>query len=241
MVDIKKNVYITYIETIKKGYTEMQRFMGTDNPVYDVYGDKRCNKIINDARCALEQITADMLKDYSQEIRRVGNPDLSNICHEFLNSDLNIGLQQVAEPLRPEWWMLANRLKQCLRSLQKLKIIGDIVLEEQDEEMKSIVQKCFHVVLLPFLKSEIAALNKAKQKMVVANLMYESCIFQTGKRPSTFTGFARMFCRWLGMDEPKDLTPGKYRPDENQAIKSKFYFLSFSADGLKKHQKTLKD
>jgi hypothetical protein len=123
MDEIKKNVYITYVEVLQDGYKTLLRTLRTPNPEFEAYGANKCNEILSKARLAVEKITYNMLKDYKDDIKRVGNPELSQICHEFFMFDLNGCLGMVAEPLQTEWWMLANRLKQRFMDLEKLEII----------------------------------------------------------------------------------------------------------------------
>ena len=133
MDEIKKNVYITYVEVLQDGYKTMLRTLRTPNPEFEAYGAKKCNERLTTARLAVEKITYNMLKDYKEDIKRVGNPELSEICHDFFLLDLNGCLRMVAEPLQTEWWLLANRLKQRFMDLQKLEIIS---VEKTNQSLK---------------------------------------------------------------------------------------------------------
>ena len=115
------NSYISYMNVLRSGFSALMNAMHTPNPVVEVYGAKEAKKRLYNARVDVEKLDVGIYTDKEREaLMRTFWDEINMMIHNLSVLDLSQCVQSVEEPLRPEWWMLANHLKKRMNDLQGL-------------------------------------------------------------------------------------------------------------------------
>lgn len=145
--------------------------------------------------------------------------DIARWCGEIAIEPSNNNVEWIKE-----WWLpLYGQWTAKIRMLCRLAGVQAYTKEIDLTPLADYLIPKYKSII-PLLEEDLGVILVAKEKLMVAKILYESFLINKNKKTKTFSEWARLFCALTETETPKYLSPNKYKP--NERIEKKFAYLS---------------